>query len=55
MAVALLLAAAGLGLCLASLYLFLSPRIGLASGLVTALAAFLAALVTAWGARRLVR
>lgn len=55
MAVALLLAAAGVGLCLASVYLFLSPRIGVASGIVTALPAFVAALVTAWGARRLAR
>ena len=55
MAAALLLAAAGVGLCLASLYLFLSPRIGVASGIVTALPSFLTALVTAWGARRLAR
>jgi hypothetical protein len=50
-----MVAAAGLGLCLALVYLFLSPRIGVASGIVTALPAFLAALVTGWGARRLGR
>jgi multisubunit Na+/H+ antiporter MnhB subunit len=53
-AVTLLFGAAGFGLCLVSLYLFLSPKIGLAAFLVTALVAFLAALVTAWGARRIV-